>query len=110
MEELNDKLVETETVVEEPVDKFITGFIMSNKSKETAPNDSVLLNIPSLSTSKSILSATPSKSKSVGQTDTVNSLDSNCCIGSVPHCFWAITLYFPGSVGEYGLVETPVLE
>ena len=78
MEELNDKLVETEAVVEDPVDKFITGFIISSKSKETTPNDSVLLNIPSLSTSKSILSATPSESKSVAQTDTVTSLDSNC--------------------------------
>ena len=78
IEELKDMIVETEAVVEEPVDKFIIGFIISNKSKETTPKDSVLLNIPSLSTSKSILSATPSESKSVGQTDTVTSLDSNC--------------------------------
>ena len=78
IEELNYKIVETEAVVEEPVDKFIVVFVISNKSKETAPKDSVLLNIPSLSTSKSILSATPSESKSVGQTDTVTSLDSNC--------------------------------
>ena len=78
IEELKDKTVETEAVVEEPVEKLIIGFIISNKSKETIPNDSVLLNIPSLSTSKSILSATPSESKSVGQTDTVTSLDSNC--------------------------------
>ena len=78
IEELNDKIVETEAVVEEPVDKFITGFTKSNRSKETGPKDSVLLNIPSLSTSKSILSATPSESKSEGQTDTVTSLDSNC--------------------------------
>ena len=65
----------------------IGGFSKSNKSKETLPKDSVLLNIPSLSTSKSILSATPSESKSVGQNDTVTSLDSNCSMGSVPHCF-----------------------
>ena len=78
IEELKDKTVETEAVVEEPVEKLIIGFIISNKSKETIPNDSVILNIPSLSTSKSILSATPSESKSVGQTDTVTSLDSNC--------------------------------
>ena len=78
LEQVRSFVKKDETVVEEPVDKFIVGFIISNKSKETAPNDSVLLNIPSLSTSKSILSATPSESKSVGQTDTVTSLDSNC--------------------------------